>query len=324
MTREEVIKRLIDLGSIIVSKNEEDKKYCHAIKLAIKALEQPDLTADQIHTMKEQEYMRGYEDGRKVERESWDEMLVMCDNCGHAIHVKREDVKKPEPCNLPQLGATYEDGDELDEVIRHCDEIVQDITWFCNSPSKYIEQRRHESAVKLRQLASWLRELKRLRTEVYFLKAEKENEPVDLLGDVPCKTCKWRVATTEKCEECIDGVSDNYEVQEPCEDCVSRQAAIDAALSAFSRGLLASPDIRKLPSVQPEPQWIPVSKKSHPDTPERVQVQLDNGWIITAYYEENEWLSVPYCDEPIEDRWIEAWMPLPEPYRVERRTDETD
>lgn len=77
-----------------------------------------------------------------------------------------------------------------------------------------------------------------------------------------------------------------------------------------------------LKDAQPEPQWIPVSKKSHPDTPERVQVQLDNGWIITAYYEENEWLSVPYCDEPIEDKWIEAWMPLPEPYRAERRTDD--
>ena len=64
-------------------------------------------------------------------------------------------------------------------------------------------------------------------------------------------------------------------------------------------------------------EWISVNKKSHPDTPERVQVQLDNGWIITAYYEENEWLSVPYCDEPIEDRWIEAWKPLPELYREE-------
>lgn len=62
-------------------------------------------------------------------------------------------------------------------------------------------------------------------------------------------------------------------------------------------------------------EWIPVDKKSHPDTPIRVQVQLDNGWIITAYYQENEWLSVPDCGEPIEDRWIEAWRPLPEPYR---------
>ena len=42
------------------------------------------------------------------------------------------------------------------------------------------------------------------------------------------------------------------EAPEPCDDVVSREAAIDAALSAFSRGLLASPDIRKLPSVTPK------------------------------------------------------------------------
>ena len=62
-------------------------------------------------------------------------------------------------------------------------------------------------------------------------------------------------------------------------------------------------------------EWVPVDKKPHPDTPEMVQVQLDNGWIITAYYQENEWLSVPDCGEPIEDRWIKAWRNLPEPYR---------
>ena len=50
---------------------------------------------------------------------------------------------------------------------------------------------------------------------------------------------------------------------EPCEDCVSRQAAIDAALSAFSRGLLASPDIRKLPSVQPERKHGEWTKEAH-------------------------------------------------------------
>lgn len=66
-------------------------------------------------------------------------------------------------------------------------------------------------------------------------------------------------------------------------------------------------------------EWIPVDKKSHPDTPIRVQVQLDNGWIITAYYEENEWFSVPDFGEPIEDRWIEAWKPMPEPYKVENK-----
>lgn len=65
-------------------------------------------------------------------------------------------------------------------------------------------------------------------------------------------------------------------------------------------------------------EWIPVDKKPHPDTPVRVQVQLDNGWIITAYYDENEWLSVPDCGEPIEDKRIEAWRPLSESYKEEK------
>ncbi len=64
-----------------------------------------------------------------------------------------------------------------------------------------------------------------------------------------------------------------------------------------------------------EPQWIPVTKKAHPDLPIRVQVQMNNGWIITAYYQEGEWLSVPDCGEPLLDNWIEAWRDLPEPWR---------
>jgi len=73
----------------------------------------------------------------------------------------------------------------LEDAILHCDEIVQDLTWFCNSPSKYIEQRRHESAVKLRQLAEWLRELKELRIENKALK----NRCADFEHGAPCRYC---------------------------------------------------------------------------------------------------------------------------------------
>lgn len=73
--------------------------------------------------------------------------------------------------------------------------------------------------------------------------------------------------------------------------------------------------IMQLPSAQPEPHWIPVTKKAHPDLPIRVQVQMDNGWIITAYYQEGEWLSVPDCGEPLLDNQIEAWRELPESWR---------
>ena len=61
---------------------------------------------------------------------------------------------------------------------------------------------------------------------------------------------------------------------EPCEDAVSRQAAIDAALSAFSRGLLASPDIRRLPSV------TPISLPECEDTVSRAKLQEKLQWII--------------------------------------------
>ena len=71
-----------------------------------------------------------------------------------------------------------------------------------------------------------------------------------------------------------------------------------------------------MPSAQSERQWIPCSERL-PDTPIRVQVQLDNGWIITAYRQEDEWLSVPDCEEALHDEWVVAWMPLPEPWRGE-------
>ena len=76
----------------------------------------------------------------------------------------------------------------------------------------------------------------------------------------------------------------------------------------------------RLMSLEPENDWVPVTKKAHPDLPIRVQVQMDNGWIITAYYQDGEWLSVPDFGEPIQDKWIEAWRELPEPY-AERREE---
>lgn len=73
-------------------------------------------------------------------------------------------------------------------------------------------------------------------------------------------------------------------------------------------------DVARLMSLEPENDWVPVAKKAHPDLPIRVQVQMYNGWIITAYYQDGEWLSVPDFGEPIQDKWIEAWRELPELY----------
>ena len=115
-------------------------------------------------------------------------------------------------------------------------------------------------------------------------------------------------------------------VKEPCEDAVSREAAIDVAENAFVRGLLASPDIRKLPSAQPEPQWISVTERLPESKPEDLEYPTviaccEDGEVMTACYYEStkEWGIGENYDRKINPV---AWMPLPEPYRAERRTDE--
>ena len=119
---------------------------------------------------------------------------------------------------------------------------------------------------------------------------------------------------------------------EPCDDAVSRKAAIDAALSAFSRGLLASPDIRKLPSVQPEPQWIPCSEMEPKKSGRYLCTHSGTGIVSPDYYTTQEQAEELFADP--EDEYLDleeyigwtsknviAWMPLPKPYRAERRTE---
>ena len=93
---------------------------------------------------------------------------------------------------------------------------------------------------------------------------------------------------------------------------------------ALHGGVISVSEIIELLSAQSENDWIPVTKKAHPDLPIRVQVQMDNGWIITAYWDETDWFSVPDWDEigcPIEEdeyHKIKAWRELPEPYKERR------
>jgi hypothetical protein len=65
----------------------------------------------------------------------------------------------------------------------------------------------------------------------------------------------------------------------PKEDLISRKAAIDVAENAFVRGLLASPDIRKLPSAQPE-------------TAKRIVGKSRNGMTL--------WYQCDMCNEPVD------------------------
>ena len=71
--------------------------------------------------------------------------------------------------------------------------------------------------------------------------------------------------------------------------------------------------IEQLPSAQSEQRWIPCSERL-PKYPFRVQIQLDNGWIITGYYSEEHWYTVPHCGGFLRNDEVEAWRELPEPY----------
>lgn len=76
--------------------------------------------------------------------------------------------------------------------------------------------------------------------------------------------------------------------------------------------------IEDAPTIEPEREkgrWIPVSE-TPPEEGIRVQIQLDNGWIITGFYDDGYWYSVPDCGDALNGDAIQmdvlAWMPLPE------------
>ena len=126
-------------------------------------------------------------------------------------------------------------------------------------------------------------------------------------------------------------------------DTISRQAAIDAFakiarekfnlsdeynhyLAGLMDGELA---IKGLPTIQPEPQWIPVSERL-PETEEFVLASLTGKYRNTTFehaceiadYADGEWCVYAYPHMSAEkcEELIEAWMPLPEPYKPNKKT----
>ena len=119
---------------------------------------------------------------------------------------------------------------------------------------------------------------------------------------------------------------------EPCDDCISRQAAIDAILhnqELYSHNFGDDPidkytiaiidndaqTIAQLPSAQPERKgkWIPVSE-GLPEYDRRVlcQTMTKKGvpGFVLGYYTGEFWACGMNSN-------VVAWMPLPDPYKEE-------
>lgn len=83
--------------------------------------------------------------------------------------------------------------------------------------------------------------------------------------------------------------------------------------------------IKKLPSAQPEPRWIPVTEK----LPEANEID-EKGFIKAYLVQDARWMDVARWNGDVWIAWgygtvlkdVTAWMPLPEPWKGE--ADETD
>lgn len=103
---------------------------------------------------------------------------------------------------------------------------------------------------------------------------------------------------------------------------IDRQAAIDGKISIqLANGVEIYSDeavpveyLKRLPTIQPEPQWIPVEREL-PEPRIDVWVNSDLGQMV-GYYDEmvGLWYGRNYLE-----LIVTAWMPLPEPYQKGER-----
>lgn len=129
-------------------------------------------------------------------------------------------------------------------------------------------------------------------------------------------------------------------------DLIDRQAAIARAvpLNLFGREVMivSVSELENLPSAQPEQRWIPI--KWHDCTDEDREKYGFNNDIVVVFDcempDDNQSILVTtshgyinqdvcYIDDgySLDSGWdwiddIKAWMPLPEPYKAERREDD--
>ena len=108
------------------------------------------------------------------------------------------------------------------------------------------------------------------------------------------------------------------EIKKDTEKAIEQDDRVGSFWLGYAAGLVI-----KQPTIQPEPQWIPVSERL-PETEEFVLASLTGKYRNTTFehaceiadYADGEWCVYAYPHMPVEKcaELIEAWMPLPTPY----------
>ena len=105
----------------------------------------------------------------------------------------------------------------------------------------------------------------------------------------------------------------DIDYQQPCEDCISREAVMSVIFDLWEPTEYNDEDdfleclensINRLLSVKPETKWIPCTERL-PQNGQKVLITTKNGSVMDFYYIEGN------------STWdmVTAWTPAPEPYK---------